>query len=336
MNALRFLALFALVLCMIHPAMAQEPTVINRSMQQSGQAAIVLQVDDPTVLQQLEIGVPLRVRITVPGGGDVESVRLEFPEDQKQKVHVGGMRKTGPASFEISLRPLSAGEYELGPATAVVRAAGSQSDLRIPTSSLMVNVAPPAGKSALDELRSYTGPLAIPFDYTWRNVIIASAVLLILVMLALLIAWIVYQVSRRQAEAAVVPVLPPVESALLAVRGLATLDVFRMEGSNRHYTMLSTAMRRYLEDQFNVNAVEMTEDEVVDLLRNRLDLISRTPELAEIMQRSSLAKFANMPLTEELAQKDCLSAERFLLGEKERIEDARRKLAQHAQEGRAA
>lgn len=335
MSVLRLLTLIALVVCVAHTAPAQDPTVINRSMQPA-QAAIELQVDDPTVLQQLEIGVPLRVRITVPGGGEIESVTLEFPEDQQPKVHVGGMRKTGPASFEISLRPLSAGEYELGPATAIVRAAGSESDIRIPTNSLMVSVAPPAGEPAMEELRSYTGPLAIPFDYTWRNVVIASAVVLLLLIAALLIAWIVYKVSRRQAEAAIVPVLPPVESALLAVRGLASLDVYRMEGSNKHYTMLSTALRRYLEDQFDVNAVEMTEDEVVDLLRNRLDRIPRTPELAEIMQRSSLAKFANMPLTEELAQQDCLSAERFLVGEKERIEDERRRLAQHAQEGRAA
>lgn len=307
---LRFLfcALFLLT-GLLAPAQLPMPSTLGKAM-----TTPEVSIAPPN--EPVEIGERVELRAVVNREGEYEDLQLTFPADQSGAIVVERVRKTGPASFTVTARPIRSGEVEFSPTVQARPVGGAVVELQaVP---FVINVKPPE-EEVSTELPPFTPPRSLPFDYTWRNLVYALAGLLalgILVALAMLVIWLS---RRREANRPSAPLTPPVESALLAVRNLKRLDIFVKVGPNEHYTMLSNTMRRYLEEQFQIPALEMTEDEVVEFLERELANWRSTEPLGQVFKRSSMAKFARQPLTEEVARRDCEISEEFLLSEKERI-----------------
>ncbi len=267
-----------------------------------------------------ETGEPVSVTLSFPSGGDFEEVSVEFPKDQEPQLRVGKPRREGPTRFTVEVRPLSQGELRFGPVEIKARPTGSESFVNMTGNAFTLNVpALPEAEADSMEAAAYTAPLEIPFDYFWRNIVIAAVVMLALLILIVIGVLLALLIKRRVAAALLVPPLPPIESAILAVQGLKSLDVYREFGADRHYTILSMAIRRYFEQQFGVRAVEMTEAEFENSIHHDLAHIARAESLIDATRRMSLAKFARQAVTEDVALKDCHVAETFLLMEKQRL-----------------
>jgi TfoX/Sxy family transcriptional regulator of competence genes len=201
------------------------------------------------------------------------------------------------------------------------------------TDRFTLNVQPPTA-SEETQPASYTGPFALPFDYLWRNLIIAGLVLILVLLLSALVAFIAALILNRQRQKSIVRPLAPVEAALLEVHNLKSLEVYREFGPERHYTVLSHALRQYLEHQFNRAALEMTEDEVAMMIRHEMSHVPKAETLQEVLERTSMAKFARQALTEDVALEDTDLAESFLQSEQQRL-DAERRSALAEQRARA-
>ena len=273
---------------------------------------------------EAEIGEIVTLTIDVPGDAEFDDVEIEFPERQQRLLYLGPLRQPSPGTLEAQIRPLSEGEQAFGPATLKLRPAGSENILEMSTDRFTLNVQPPA---ETDETQpaSYTGPFALPFDYLWRNLIIAGLVLILLLLLCALAALLAALVINRQRQKSIVRPLAPVEAALLEVHNLKSLDVYREFGPERHYTVLSHALRQYLEHQFNRAALEMTEDEVAMMIRHEMSHVPKAETLQEVLERTSMAKFARQALTEEVALEDTRLAETFLQSEQQRLDEERQK-----------
>ncbi len=130
-------------------------------------------------------------------------------------------------------------------------------------------------------------------DYWW--------VFLILLVVVLVLG---YREFRRR-QSAVAPPPPPPPPA--HVRALAQLDALEAQALWQHgrtedyYVELTRILRRYLEDRFNIPALEQTTRQITNALDQRagLDQGQRT-ELGELLQLSDLVKFARATPAEEL------------------------------------
>jgi len=268
----------------------------------------------------VEVGVPAAVRVRVLIDGEFEGLSLKMDKLGEALLIAEEFRQIGPKEFVAGIRLRKAGAYEFKP-EVLGKVAGSEQPVRLAAPSLKLNATKPAAEVSTS-FRGFTDVRAIPFDYTARNVILGA--LGFLAVLALvsgglaLRAWL----ARRPVVLAPVKVLPPIEEALAEVKGLSSLEIFQIRGADAHYTALSMALRRYLERQFGVPAVEMTEDEVIDFVRRNLDTAQQAQALNQVMGRSSLAKFARQPITREIAAEDCVTSLRFLEREQARIEAA--------------
>mgnify|MGYP003110771284 CR=1 FL=1 len=93
--------------------------------------------------------------------------------------------------------------------------------------------------------------------------------------------------------------LPPYERALFELKQLDQSHLLENRQTKEYYSKLTEAVRRYIEDEVHLRAMESTTSELIHDLelkmeRGELNLSRQTiDELKIILQRADLAKFAN-------------------------------------------
>ncbi len=116
----------------------------------------------------------------------------------------------------------------------------------------------------------------------------------------LLLGGILYYVLRRRKKKKEARKrLPPYERALMELQELDKSNLLENRQTKEYYSKLTEAVRRYLEDEVHLRAMENTTSELIHDLELRMERgelkLSREiiDELKIILQRADLAKFAN-------------------------------------------
>lgn len=163
-------------------------------------------------------------------------------------------------------------------------------------------------KAFTDPLRLYATTIAVDTTQAFRPIVepIAQPVamkeifpwLLGVLMLALICFAIWYFLKRRKSKLdengipVKGPSIPPYNKAIGDLESLKQQKLCQAGKVKEYYSSLSDIAREYIEGQFNVNAVEMTTD---DILEEVQELHFEAPvyqKLKETMELSDLVKFA--------------------------------------------
>lgn len=120
-------------------------------------------------------------------------------------------------------------------------------------------------------------------------------------LLAILViaALVFYLLRRRKKKKEAEKRLPPYERALFELQQLDHSHLLENRQTKEYYSKLTDAVRRYLEDEVHLRAMESTTSELIHDLELKMDRgelrLSRQTidELKVILQRADLAKFAN-------------------------------------------
>ncbi len=316
----RFIYTLALLFALLWGSAAAQQLGVADPMDELPDPNRVVVTLTPSKTQDLEVGDLMNITAKIPTSGDFQEIELEFPEDQKNLVYMGKIEKRGTTEFDIKLRPLQSGEYTLGPVKVKALPVGSENFIEMTSDAFKVEVTPPAG-SGTDPLKPHSSPLELPFSLFWQLIAALGGLGIFLIFVGIVFLALVYtlwKIFKKRKLLADKP-LSPIEAALWEIGKLKELSVFRSQGAERHYTALSFVVRRYIERQLGYHATEMTEDEIVELVKYSMGGIPRADTLPDVMRRSSMAKFAKRQLTEDVAREDCLIVESFLNAEKERI-----------------
>jgi hypothetical protein len=111
--------------------------------------------------------------------------------------------------------------------------------------------------------------------------------------------FIFYLLRRRKKKQEAQKQLPPYERALFELQELDKSHLLEKRETKEYYSKLTGAVRRYLEDEVNLRAMESTTSELIHDLEVKMEngelkLSRQTIEdLKTILQRADLAKFAN-------------------------------------------
>ena len=116
----------------------------------------------------------------------------------------------------------------------------------------------------------------------------------------LLLAVVLYFILKRRKKILEArKQLPPYERALFELQELDKSHLLENRQTKEYYSKLTEAVRRYIEDEVHLRAMESTTSELIQDLelkmdRGELNLSRQTiDELKIILQRADLAKFAN-------------------------------------------
>jgi hypothetical protein len=135
----------------------------------------------------------------------------------------------------------------------------------------------------------------IHMPLTWQDYLRYVA-LVLAVALIIVLAWWLYRKYRKKPVAVVrkVPTLPPHEIALKALHELKEKKLWQQGQIKTFYTELTDILRIYLEHRWQVPAMEMTTDEILQypVIYKLEDSIRK--KLQYILTIADLVKFARM------------------------------------------
>lgn len=141
-------------------------------------------------------------------------------------------------------------------------------------------------------------PIAAPFQakdlYPWL------VALLLLALLGLCL-WQYLKRRRRQVDANgnVIsgPVVPPYEKAIGGLESLRQQKLWQAGKTKEYYSAMTDIAREYLEGQFDINAVEMTTDSILEEVKPLGFSRESYAKLKDVMELADLVKFAKYAAT---------------------------------------
>jgi hypothetical protein len=149
----------------------------------------------------------------------------------------------------------------------------------------------------------------------WKWVAAAAALLL----LAAALVWWLRVRSRRVEEAPPEPRLPADYVALSELSRIERMNLLEGGEFKTYYTLVTDAVRRYLEDRFGVEAMERTTMELLDELEANG---RRMNELEELLFEADLVKFAKFVPGVDAAKTAMASAREIIVKTADRVEVA--------------
>ena len=141
-------------------------------------------------------------------------------------------------------------------------------------------------------IKDIRAPLAAPitFKEVLPYILGGLAILIIAVLL-------VYYFRKRKKEEPVFkvsskPKLPPQQIALTALDELRLKKLWQSGQVKEYHTELTDIVRVYLEGKFDINAMEMTTDEIMESLENTQVNAQAKDKIRKVFQLADLVKFA--------------------------------------------
>ncbi|NOU45450.1 MAG: hypothetical protein HOO86_00125 [Bacteroidales bacterium] len=136
------------------------------------------------------------------------------------------------------------------------------------------------------------GPVREPITFMEVLPWILSAIVL-----GLIIFGIVWFIKRRRKSLPMIkafakPQTPPHVIALEKLEELRYQKLWQTGQVKEYYTAMTDIVRWYIEEQFKVNAVEMTTEEILDGIRPLKINIDAVNKLSEVLQLADFVKFA--------------------------------------------
>ncbi len=155
-------------------------------------------------------------------------------------------------------------------------------------------------------------------------------VIALLILIGALLYYFIIRKKKEIKKEIIVPLLPPYEEAIEKLQALDKKLLWQNNQTKKYYSELTNIVRGYIERELKLPALEITTDELMDVLNdfNNIKSIETDKEtidkLKKLLQESDLVKFAkSKPMDYEIEQdrKDAKSIIDNLKPKKEAIED---------------
>jgi len=177
--------------------------------------------------------------------------------------------------------------------------------------SLKFVVRPIVIDTTKQQIHTVKAPLDMPITfkeiqkYVWYG-------LLALVIIALII-YLIIRIKKHKSIFPERPKLPAHVTAINELEKIKSENLWQSGKTKLYYTRLTEVIREYLEERYDVNALEMTSDEILQTVKNIIDSKGKDYlKLKEILTISDLVKFAKMQPTPEDNQSTYNSAYSFI------------------------
>lgn len=117
----------------------------------------------------------------------------------------------------------------------------------------------------------------------------------------------------------IIKLIPPHQKALNSIEEIKThKTTYTADDAKQYYTQLTDTLRRYMNERFGFNAMEMTSAEIIDRLRSEDDQ-QKINELTMLFETADLVKFAKHSTNASENDRNLLSAIDFINTTKKEI-----------------
>ena len=246
---------------------------------------------------------------------------LAYPNDSSRLDKIMDVSISAPAIGVSSDQPILRGEgltantgevtmtfYSMG----VVSVASPELTLRdssaaMPLQGNILYVYPPAGLAMqMDSLQLQSIKPIIREGIHWTDYLSILYVVLLFLIVAAAVWWIIRRKAKENDELTYqepVVVIPAHEKAIAALTALDQQELWQKGMVKPYQSQLTKIMRTYLDDRYNIPALEMTTSDIKRQLVQEGVSDDLVKSMTDIMQIADIVKFAKGDVGPELNQK---------------------------------
>lgn len=282
------LRIFILLFSMVQIALAQQFTVSSQldsaSIQIGEQARLRLSVAQPTNLQ---VSIPILSDTITKGIEIVDIVKADTISLSDSRIQV---------NYDYLITSFDSGFYFI-PAYTYTAAGDTLSTAPLGLSVTTVSVNPET-----DDIKTIKPIMDAPFYwselFTWVGYVLLAFLVVGIIVLVLL----KYVLKKKVPfiDQTPQPVIPPHIVALEKLEEIKVQKIWQCGDIKVFYTQVTDVLRVYLEGRFGINAMELTSDEIMALVKKESGLNEVRAALKDLLTLADLVKFAKMvPLENE-------------------------------------
>ena len=232
-----------------------------------------------------------------------KNITVEFPQVLSLDSLIEVLSKTKTDTFAIenseiekqirayTLTCFDSGSYRIAPQWFKINVNGMIDS--VPTNGVTLNV----HTMTIDTTRGLTD-IKMPYGapITLKEV---TPYILGIILIGAIIFLILYSIKRKKKNKPffALPVKPKEPPHIIALRELDRIKnekIWQKEKTKQYYSEVTDVLRNYIEDRFEIPAMEQTTDEILNSFRYRRDLVNEKSlmNLSQILSLADLVKFA--------------------------------------------
>lgn len=290
------LRIFILLFSMVQIALAQQFTVSSQldsaSIQIGEQARLRLSVAQPTNLQ---VSIPILSDTITKGIEIVEMVKADTISLSDSRIQV---------NYDYLITSFDSGFYFIPSYTYA--AAGDT----LQTAPLGLSVTTVTVNPETDDVKAIKPIMDAPFYwselFTWVGYFLLAFLVVSLIIFVLL--KYVFKKKVPFITETPQPVIPPHIVALEKLEEIKVQKIWQCGDIKVFYTQVTDVLRVYLEGRFGINAMELTSDEIMALVKKEPGLNEVRAALKDLLTLADLVKFAKMVPLENENERSLLTA----------------------------
>ena len=239
-----------------------------------------LEIDYPknATVEFPQIADSLMSLVEVLGKSKIDTIDLDDKAFQKQ------IRSYTITSFD-------SGSYQIAPQWFKININGNIDSVQTNGVTLNVNT------MVIDTTRGLTD-IKMPYEapITLKEV---TPYILGIILIAAIIFLVLYSIKRKKKNKPffALPVKPKEPPHVIALRELDRIKnekIWQKDKTKQYYSEVTDTLRKYIEERFEIRAMEETTDEILDNFRYRKDLLGEKTyqNLSQILTVADLVKFA--------------------------------------------
>lgn len=144
-------------------------------------------------------------------------------------------------------------------------------------------------------IKDIKGPIEVEYtfmDWLKDNLQWISVGVAILALLLLIVRYLQKREKKPEVQGETIVIVPAHIEALEKLKEIDEAKIWQAGDVKTYYTSLSDVLRQYLEKRFQVSLMELTTDEVMQMIRMKPIEISDRESLNELLKLADLVKFA--------------------------------------------
>ena len=169
------------------------------------------------------------------------------------------------------------------------------------TNPLFLEVHTVPTDTSATKLKDIKAPFDEKFNWKWYLSYIYWGVGILVLLIIVVIVTIYY--TRKNSLVQLEPEKPKIPAHITALAALEKIkeeSIWKEGKVKEYYSSISDAIRTYIEDRFNLHALESTTDEIMTAFRSQVIDRDSKDKLQQLLMLSDLVKFAKMfPIDEE-------------------------------------
>ncbi len=191
--------------------------------------------------------------------------------------------------IQLLITSFDSGYYAIPPFEFVLN---NDTSNKLLTEALLLEVNSVPTDTSAAKLKDIKAPFDEPFDWKWYlpYVYIALAILTAIIIIILIV--------RRIKKNKPVEVIPEKPKTPAHITAFAALEKIKEEGIwkdnkiKEYYSEITDTIRLYIEERFNINALELTSDEIIHVFKSQVVDSESKAKLYQILTLSDFVKFA--------------------------------------------